>query len=58
VVGDATVVVVVVSVDEGEVAVLLSSHADSARATATSKAVTLSGRRMSVPDVSSVVIAG
>ena len=53
-VGDATVVVVVVVVDEGDVAVLLSSQADTASvASARRPIVTLSGRRVSILDVTS-----
>jgi hypothetical protein len=55
VVGDATVVVVVVLlVSEGDVAVLESSHPETASAAAKSRPhVTPSGRRVFVLDVSS-----
>jgi hypothetical protein len=52
-VGDATVVVVVL-VDEGDVAVLLSSQADTASVTSARRPiVTLSGRGVSILDVTS-----
>ena len=53
-VGEATVVVVVLLLSEGDVAVLESSHPAQASASRTKRApVTASGRRVSVLDVTS-----